>query len=62
MFEPPCIPKPTPAITIRSLGARVPSRPRAEARTIVGNAAAPATAIGTFFKKSLRVNLILIPP
>jgi hypothetical protein len=50
----PIIPNPIPAMTIRSLGARRPSSPRAEARTIVGKAAIPAAAAVAFFMNSRR--------
>ena len=44
MLGMPCMPKPIPAMTILSLGAGLPARPSAEARTIVGKPAAPAAA------------------
>ena len=47
MLPGPIMPKPMPAMTIRSDGATAPPLPRAEALTMVGKpatAAAPATA------------------
>ena len=48
------MPKPMPAMTMRSLAGTAPLRPRAEARMMEGKAAAPATAKGAFLRNSRR--------
>ena len=55
MLPGPCIPKPMPAMTTRSLGGTAPLRPRAEALTMEGKATAPAMAAGAVVRNVRRV-------
>ena len=60
MFPGPCMPKPMPAMTTRSLGGTAPLRPSAEALTMEGKAMAPAMAAGAVVRNVRRLYLRVV--